>query len=116
MVCSHKIQQNQVLESAFHQIKKLKSTKLYAVKDVQDELEELTEDSDEIKTASAWQQEIYKIKKEIKVTFKRDSKAPDTQTWFYKFGKLLGRGAFGKVNLALHKLSRKIVAVKSINK
>ena len=79
-------------------------------------MEELTEDSDEIKEASAWQQEIYRIKKEIKVTFKRDNRAPDTCTWFYKFGKLVGRGAFGKVNLALHKLSRKIVAVKSINK
>ena len=52
----------------------------------------------------------------IKVTFKRDNLAPDTMTWFYKFGRILGRGAFGKVNLALHKLSRKIVAVKSINK
>ena len=27
----------------------------------------------------------------------------------------MGRGSFGKVNLALHKLSRKVVAVKSIN-
>ena len=31
-------------------------------------------------------------------------------------GKLLGKGAFGKVNLALHKLARKLVAMKSINK
>ena len=31
-------------------------------------------------------------------------------------GRILGRGSFGKVNLALHKLTRKIVAVKSINK
>jgi len=29
---------------------------------------------------------------------------------------LLGRGAFGKVNLALQKLTRKLVAIKSINK
>lgn len=28
----------------------------------------------------------------------------------------MGRGSFGKVNLALHKLTRKIVAIKSINK
>jgi serine/threonine protein kinase len=28
----------------------------------------------------------------------------------------LGRGTFGKVNIALHMLTRKIVAVKSINK
>lgn len=32
---------------------------------------------------------------------------------FYKVGKILGRGAFGKVNLALHRLTRKLVAIKS---
>jgi serine/threonine protein kinase len=29
---------------------------------------------------------------------------------------MLGRGAFGKVCLGMHKLSRKLVALKSINK
>ena len=32
---------------------------------------------------------------------------------FYKVGKILGRGAFGKVNLALHRITRKLVAIKS---
>jgi len=35
---------------------------------------------------------------------------------FYRIGKVLGKGAFGKVNLALHKLSGKFAAIKSINK
>jgi 5'-AMP-activated protein kinase catalytic alpha subunit len=35
---------------------------------------------------------------------------------YYSIGRILGRGSFGKVNLALHKLTRKIVAVKSVNK
>jgi serine/threonine protein kinase len=35
---------------------------------------------------------------------------------FYKIGKMLGRGAFGKVNLAMHKMTRKLVAIKSLNK
>jgi len=39
-----------------------------------------------------------------------------TELSFYKIGKILGRGAFGKVNLAIHKLSGKFVAIKSINK
>jgi len=60
--------------------------------------------------------EIWKIKKDIKVAFKRDLCAPHPNCEYYKIGRLLGRGSFGKVNLALHKLSRKIVAVKSINK
>jgi serine/threonine protein kinase len=29
---------------------------------------------------------------------------------------MLGRGAFGKVNLGMHKLTRKLIAIKSINK
>lgn len=34
----------------------------------------------------------------------------------YKIGKVMGKGAFGKVNLAIHRLSGKFVALKSINK
>jgi serine/threonine protein kinase len=29
---------------------------------------------------------------------------------------MLGRGAFGKVSLGMHKLTRKLIAIKSINK
>jgi len=35
---------------------------------------------------------------------------------YYKLGRVLGRGSYGKVNIALHKLTRKIVAVKSVAK
>lgn len=41
---------------------------------------------------------------------------PETDITFYRVGKMLGRGAFGKVNLAMHKLVRKLVALKSLNK
>ena len=34
---------------------------------------------------------------------------------FYKYGRQLGKGAFGKVNLALHLCSGKLVAIKSIH-
>lgn len=42
--------------------------------------------------------------------------APTTEIDFYRVGKMLGRGAFGKVNLAMHKLVRKLVALKSLDK
>ena len=34
----------------------------------------------------------------------------------YRAGKMLGRGAFGKVNLGMHRMTRKLIAIKSINK
>jgi serine/threonine protein kinase len=56
------------------------------------------------------------ISKAIKECFKQFDEAPDTNTDFYRAGKMLGRGAFGKVCLGMHKVSRKLVAIKSINK
>ena len=41
---------------------------------------------------------------------------PETQCENYKIGKVMGKGAFGKVNLAIHRFSGKFVALKSINK
>lgn len=41
---------------------------------------------------------------------------PTTQCENYKIGKVMGKGAFGKVNLAIHRFSGKFVALKSINK
>jgi len=35
---------------------------------------------------------------------------------FYRVGKILGKGAFGKVNLAIDRNSNELVAIKSINK
>ena len=52
----------------------------------------------------------------IKENFKRLGEPPITSMDFYRVGKILGRGAFGKVNLAMHKLVRKLVALKSLNK
>lgn len=89
---------------------------MYEIRDVQDELEELTDDEEEILKKSPRAIEIWEIKRDIRVSFKRDQKAPPTKLEYYKIGRILGRGSFGKVNLALHKLTRKVVAVKSINK
>lgn len=54
--------------------------------------------------------------KKINDSFKIKKDAPETSLDFYRIGKMLGRGAFGKVNLAMHKLVRKLVALKSLNK
>ena len=59
--------------------------------------------------------EMIEISDKIKVAFEETGEAPETKTDFYRAGKMLGRGAFGKVNLGMHKLTRKLIAIKSIN-
>ena len=52
----------------------------------------------------------------IRKSFTAKGEAPKTTPEFYRAGKMLGRGAFGKVSMGMHKLTRKLVALKSINK
>jgi len=62
------------------------------------------------------QKDLEKLVTYIKNYFKEHNDAPPTTTEFYRIGRLLGKGAFGKVNLGMHKLTGKMVAIKSINK
>ena len=57
---------------------------------------------------------LRKLKRYIMSAFKKAQTAPPTTIEFYRIGKILGKGAFGKVNLALHQLTQKMVAIKSI--
>jgi serine/threonine protein kinase len=41
---------------------------------------------------------------------------PTTTLDYYKFMKLIGKGAFGKVTLGIHKLTGKQVAIKTVDK
>lgn len=52
----------------------------------------------------------------IKHTFKTTGCAPQTSLDFYKIGRQIGNGAFGKVNLAVHRLTGKQVAIKTIER
>lgn len=57
-----------------------------------------------------------KIIKFIKAYIKRNNEVPPTTLDYYKFVKLIGKGAFGKVTLGVHKLTGKYVAIKTIDK
>jgi len=57
-----------------------------------------------------------KLARKVRVAFQKTMMPPVTTSDFYKIGKVMGKGAFGKVNLAIHRLSGKFVALKSINK
>lgn len=70
-------------------------------------------DSDNMSPRS---KQIHKITKRVIENFKKNGECPATTIDLYKIGKCIGRGAFGKVNLAVQKLTQTLVAVKSINK
>ena len=59
--------------------------------------------------------DVWRIKRMIKMNLKRYFCPPVTTLEMYKIGRVLGKGAYGKVNIALQKLSKKLCAVKSIN-
>jgi tRNA A-37 threonylcarbamoyl transferase component Bud32 len=61
-------------------------------------------------------EEKEKLMKTISSCFLRKGMPPSTTTDFYKFGKQIGKGAFGKVHQAIHRLTGLKVAVKTIEK
>ena len=65
---------------------------------------------------SPYSKDLNKLQKLIKFNFRKFQDPPATTSEFYRIGRVLGRGAFGKVNLAAHKISEQLVAIKSINK
>ena len=68
------------------------------------------------KNLSPRTREMVEITNKIRKSFIQKGEAPKTTPDYYRAGKMLGRGAFGKVSMGMHKLSRKLVALKSINK
>lgn len=61
-------------------------------------------------------QERDKLIKFIKEHIEKTKELPPTNLEYYKFVKLIGKGAFGKVTLGIHKLTGKYVAIKTIDK
>jgi|TARA_B110000285_G_C15100290_1_gene604596 serine/threonine protein kinase len=68
------------------------------------------------KNLSPRTREMVDISNKIRKSFLQKGEAPKTTPDYYRAGKMLGRGAFGKVSMGMHKMSRKLVALKSINK
>ena len=60
--------------------------------------------------------ESIQLSNKIKEFYKLTKKYPKTNLNFYKYGRLIGQGAFGKVNIGLNVLSGRIVAIKSFDK
>ena len=69
-----------------------------------------------MKDSNYYSQESENLSKYIKEYYIANSCYPPTDISFYKFGRMIGRGAFGKVNIGLNILTGRIVAIKSFNK
>ena len=69
-----------------------------------------------MKECEYYKQECQKLSSYIINYFTKNNSYPNTSINFYKYGRLLGKGAFGKVNIALHLASGRLVAIKSFNK
>ena len=69
-----------------------------------------------MKDSNYYQNEAASLIKYILDYHKKYNKYPPTDISFYKFGRIIGRGAFGKVNLGLNLLTGRIVGIKSFNK
>ena len=65
---------------------------------------------------SCYNRDMEIISNYIKNYYSKYKQYPKTKMNFYKYGRLLGKGAFGKVNLSLNVLTGRLVAIKSINK
>ena len=60
--------------------------------------------------------ESNKLSDFIKSFYKLNKKYPDSKIDYYKIGRKIGQGAFGKVNIGLHILTGRVVAIKSFKK
>ena len=69
-----------------------------------------------LKECTYYKQECENLSSYIKQYYEKHKAYPTTDQNFYKYGRVLGKGAFGKVNLALHLASGRLVAIKSFNK
>ena len=72
--------------------------------------------SSTIRESNYYKKEAEKLSTFIKNYYSKNEEYPPTTTNNYKFGRLLGRGAFGKVNLGLNIITGRLVAIKTFNK
>ena len=68
------------------------------------------------KDCDYYKEEMEKLSEYIKDYYNENGKYPESKIEFYLYGRQIGHGAFGKVNLALHIASGRLVAIKTFSK
>ena len=116
--CDHVIKESKILK--FNPSPLISSTKAYS--SVHEKplanliINSMEEKNEPFKEIYFKEEESSKLIQYIKEYFRVHNEYPPTTKDFYIVGKLLGRGAFGKVSLGVHKLTGRFVAIKSIKK
>ena len=96
---------------------KIRSAKLDNSEKIEKNLENsLSSKSSGIQDYNYYMRQSNKLANYIKNYYKKYNVYPPTKINFYKYGRLIGQGAFGKVNIGLNVLSGRVVAIKSFNK
>ena len=72
--------------------------------------------SSKTKDSNYYMEKSNSLSKYIKEYYNKYKKYPSTDLNFYLYGRLIGQGAFGKVNIGLNVLTGRVVAIKSFNK
>ena len=81
-----------------------------------DNISEISKESTAIKDSKYYMEKSKKLIQYIKDYFNKYKKYPETKINFYLYGRQIGQGAFGKVNLGLNVLTGRVVAIKSFKK
>jgi serine/threonine protein kinase len=76
----------------------------------------LVPDEDKYKVNETIMKDRDKLIKFNKLYIKKHGQMPPTSLEFYEYTELIGKGAFGKVTLGIHKLTGRYVAIKAIDK
>ena len=72
--------------------------------------------SSKTKDSNYYMEKCKSLSNYIKKYYQENKKYPSTSLNFYLYGRLIGQGAFGKVNIGLNILAGRVVAIKSFNK
>ena len=136
VLSSNKKKEKEIIDNKEYQdnknklIEELKPQKLLKLDNYNDYKEMLCEPSSSIKikednihlttTASHdcnfYKNEMEKLSVYIKNYYLENGCYPKTNNQFYLFGRQIGHGAFGKVNISLHVASGRLVAIKTFTK
>ena len=81
-----------------------------------DNISQISKESTTIKDSKYYLEKSKKLVEYIKDYYNQYKSYPKTKINFYLYGRQIGQGAFGKVNLGLNVLTGRVVAIKSFKK